>query len=486
MNPMGVLVPGFSETLRSQARIWCRAPLLVLPVAAVIYVVLAVGLQMATGTTTWADSLSHLNMWVVAVGPLFVAVQTGTMATLDRRARSGGVDFRAVPPATLRNARLVVTATWCLLAHAAVVVATCAAGIAAAQVGVGTAVLDGARLLVVLWVSYLGYCAVLTVAGEIAGMAGCVAAGLVFSALGTLYAESPSWYLVPPAWIVRPALPLIGTHANGVGLGGDRIAHGWVAVLLGALVAVAVLLLAPGVRSVVESVRYRLPGRLARSGRGGRDRLHNSPIRALTLILRSSWVGALVVGALAAVIVTQQRYQPGVAYEFFALLVLPMGCAVLPAIWIPRLRNGFRALAVRTYDPRKLVVRLTLILLSTESVVCVVVGAGAILAGQRLGLAVQCTFVSAVIGAMLVMLGAAVTAAAGRSAGLLVGVVGTVFGSLVGGSGLAGQLGPVVPWAWAVLLTPARAIVTIPIAAVVAIACALLANRAFTRQVAGM
>ncbi|WP_157117106.1 hypothetical protein [Nocardia vaccinii] len=486
MNPMGVLVPGFSEALRSQARIWIRSPLIALPPAAVVYVALAVGLQMATGTTTWTGSLTHLNMWVVAVGPLFVAVQTGTMAAFDRRARSGGVESRALAASTLRNARLAVTATWCLLAHAVVVITTCAAGVLSGQTGAGTAVLDGVRLLVVLWVSYLGYCAVLTVLGEIAGMAGCLAAGLIFSALGTLYAESPSWYLVPPAWIVRPALPLIGTHANGVGLGSDRIAHGWAAVVLGALGTLIVLLLAPGVRATVEAVRYRLPGPLTRSGRGGRDHLHNSPIRALVLILRSSWVVALVVAAVLAVIVAQQRYQPGVAYEFFALLILPMGCAVLPAIWIPRLRNGFRALAGRPYDPRKLVVRLTAILLATESLVCVAVGAGAMAAGQRLGLAVQCTFVSAVIGAMLVMLGAAVTAAAGRSAGLLVGVVGTVFGALVGGSGLAGQLGLVVPWAWAVLLTPARAIVTIPIAMAIAIACALLANRAFARRLSGM
>ena len=53
MNPMGVLVPGFSEALRSQARIWLHSTLLALPLTAVVYVALAVGLQMATGTTTW-------------------------------------------------------------------------------------------------------------------------------------------------------------------------------------------------------------------------------------------------------------------------------------------------------------------------------------------------------------------------------------------------------------------------------------------------
>ncbi len=483
MNPMGVLVPGFSEALRSQARIWLHSTLLALPLTAVVYVALAVGLQMATGTTTWTGSLTHLNMWVVAVGPLFVAVQTGAMAAFDRRSRSGGVEFRAVAPSTLRTARWAVTAAWCLLAHAVVVITTCAAGVLSGQAGTGTAVLDGARLLLALWVSYLGYCAVLTVLGEIAGMAGCVAAGLVFSTFGTLYAESPNWYLVPPAWIVRPALPLIGTHANGVGLGGDRIAHGWMAVVLGVFGTLIVLLLAPGVRATAEAVRYRLPGPFTRTRRRNRNHLHHSPVRALALILRSAWAGALVVAAVLAVIVAQQRYQPGVAYEFFALLILPMGCAVLPAIWIPRLRNGFRALASRPYDPRKLVVRLTAILLAAESLVCVAVGAGAVVAGQRPALAVQCTFVAAVTGAMLVMLGAAVTAAAGRSAGLLVGVVGTVFGALVGGSGLAGRLGLVVPWAWAVL--PARAIITVPVAMAIAIVCALAAHRAFTRRAAG-
>ncbi|QIS17541.1 hypothetical protein [Nocardia terpenica] len=479
---------GIRAAVGAESAVWLRSPLVGVPLAAVGYSLLVTGLQAGTRATTWTGSLAHLNMWVVGVGPLFLAVLAGTQTALDRRARTGGTRYRAVSPETMRGARFAVLAVWCLLAHGITVLTTGVAGVALSGAPVGTVAADGARLLVVLWLSSLGYCAVLVVAGEAFGIAGCVVAGLVFSAVGTVTAESSHWYLVPQAWIVRPALPLIGTHANGVGLAGDRVEYGWVALIFAASSAVVVLLAAPFALAAVATVRtWSLGLRVSAASirpRHARNRRHDSPIRTLPLIVRRSRVGLLAAAAIGATLVTQWWYGPETAYLCFALLVLPMGCAVLPAVWIPRLRTGFRAIAARPSDPRILITGMAGLLILTELLVCLIVGAGACYFGQSPGSALANAALAATVGAMLVMFGAVVTTVAGRAAGLLVGFVGTTFGTLVGGTGLVGRLGPVVPWCWAVLREPGRAIVVVPLAIALTAAALVLLRRRFARSAA--
>lgn len=471
----------FPAVLRAQAQVWVRSPLIVVPFGAAGYSLLVVGLQFATAERTWAGSLAHLNMWVVMIGPLFTAVLAGALAMVDRRSRSGGLGYRAVLPSTLRTSRFVIIAVWCLLAHTATVLVTAVIGLLSTTVPPLEIGADSLELLTVLWASYLGYCALLTLTGELAGIGGCVAVGLLFSVLGTVSAESSLWYLAPPAWLVRPALPLIGTHANGVGLDGAQIAHGPAAAILGAVSAIAVLLAAPAITGTMQRIRAWAPSApVSRPGvrSGTPDRRYDSLTSAVFLILRGWWVAALAAGAIGVTALLQWWYGPNVAYLFFALMVLPLGCAVLPAIWIPRMREGYRAIAVRPRDPRALAARVSLFLLATEASVCVIVGISAVLAGEPISGALQQILVSTVVGAMLVMSGAVITAVAGRIAGLLAGFVGTLFGTLVGGTGLAALVWPVVPWSWAAYLEASRIWATIPVAC----GAAILLYRIFVRR----
>ncbi|MEU1984777.1 hypothetical protein [Nocardia sp. NPDC019395] len=474
-------IPRFPAVLRAQTQIWMRSPLVVVPFGAAGYSLLVAGLQFATAEPTWADSLAHLNMWVVMIGPLFTAVLAGALAMVDKRSRSGGVEYRAVTRSMLRNARFVIIAVWCLLAHSATLTVSGALGLVSTTAAPLQIVGDSIGLLAVLWISYLGYCALLTLVGELAGIGGCVAVGLLFSVLGTVSAESSLWYLAPPAWIVRPALPLIGTHANGVGLDGAQIDHGPAAAVLGAVSAVAFLLAAPAISGTVQRLRNWAPSAPPARSRvryGTPGRRYGSPTAAVFAILRSWWVGVMAVGAVGATVLLQWWYSPSVAYLFFALIVLPMGCAVLPAIWIPRIQEGFRAVAVRPRDPRTLATRVALFLLATEALVCVIVGVTAVLAKESVSGALRQVMVSAVVGAMLVMLSALITAVGGRIAGLLAGFVGVLFGTLVGGTGLADLVGLAVPWSWAAYLEASRMIFTIPLAC----AAAALMYRIFARR----
>ena len=82
--------------LAASLRIWLPSPLLRMVIAVMLFMVATCGLQFTTGRHGWDDALGFLNLWVVAAGPLFVALTVGYLAHIDRTDRSGGVELRNV------------------------------------------------------------------------------------------------------------------------------------------------------------------------------------------------------------------------------------------------------------------------------------------------------------------------------------------------------------------------------------------------------
>ncbi|MFK8851703.1 hypothetical protein [Streptomyces sp. Ac-502] len=100
--------------------------------------------------------------------------------------------------------------------------------------------------IVVPWLSQLGLLALLLWLARQASWLVTLAVGFVWTVLGVVNAESASWTVLPFTWLDRGALPVIGTHANGVALGAHSALTGaspWPPTLLGALLAVPFLLL---------------------------------------------------------------------------------------------------------------------------------------------------------------------------------------------------------------------------------------------------
>ena len=77
MTTVGASDVPLTSYLTASLRIWLRSPLLRMLIAVIVFMVATCGLQFTTGRHGWDDALGFLNLWVVAAGPLFVALTVG-------------------------------------------------------------------------------------------------------------------------------------------------------------------------------------------------------------------------------------------------------------------------------------------------------------------------------------------------------------------------------------------------------------------------
>ncbi|MEJ5914383.1 hypothetical protein [Pseudokineococcus sp. 1T1Z-3] len=467
--------PRLRAVVASEVRVWSSSPLRRSLVAAGGVGVLTSLLLLSTGQAGWSSFLAYQNLWVVAVGPAFTAVLAGWVAGVGASCGRGGTLARGVAPWRRRLALVTVVWTWSVLGHAAVLGATLVffALAGTGETSLASAGLDAARLVAVLAVSSVGYVAVLVVVGEVAGLLGCCAVGVVSSVTGVLTAESAHWWASPPAWQVRPALPLIGTHANGVALGGQALPGAGAAVALSAGLAVTALVVVrvaeactveawrPGAAATYRSARRgarppAAPGGALRGGDGG----------AVVMVVRRSAVPPLAILAVLGTLALLRWREPGEVASFWALLVMPLGAALVPVLWVPRLREGLRAVATRRPAPVRWGRRLLGLMVAVVSGCSVVVVGGLAVAGMGPVTALGFGAMLCLVGCLLVCLSTWLVTVVGVLGCLLATSCGVVLGLLVFSSQALGAVGFLVPWSWAAFLDDEHLAVTVPAALV--------------------
>ncbi|QHO90515.1 hypothetical protein CWT12_03035 [Actinomyces sp. 432] len=192
-----------------------------IPVAVVIFSLHAL-LVAHTALTAdgWNDGvLPWLNPYPAAFA-LPMGALTGAMAAWrERRHRVGGTAWRGVDPALTVAARVIVLAASALASQALLLAPLV---IDALIRGAGWGPWSQYLLFaLVMWVSVTGAGAWGLALGQwLGGIAVGLAPALalVWSAAGALQAEAPTWWARPWTWAMRPTLPLLEVHANGISL----------------------------------------------------------------------------------------------------------------------------------------------------------------------------------------------------------------------------------------------------------------------------
>lgn len=203
-------------------------------------------LLVAQGTGTATGWNGGVMAWLSLYPDAFalpIGALVGAMAQWrEVRHRAGGTAWRAVRPSQVLGGRVVVLAASALVCQVMLLAPV-----------VGSALLRGAgwgpwhdwfAFGVVMWVHVTaagvwGMALVRWVGGAAVGLA--PAAAMVWSVAGSVRAESATWWAEPWTWAVRPTLPLLGVHGNGVGLEPGSPVWDypvWPGVLLGLLTGV--------------------------------------------------------------------------------------------------------------------------------------------------------------------------------------------------------------------------------------------------------
>lgn len=466
----GGTVP-LGRALRAESVKWKRSAALRLTWAGAAFGLVNTALFVFTAQgTSWNDLLGYQNLWVVFVGPMLAALICATMAQANRKSRGGGTWYRPVQPAARRLGE------WAMLAVFALVLNLWAVLIPAAVAGLlsdFTAAPWGRifELIGVLWISQLGMLALLNRVGEHGGRLIVLGAGLAWTAIGVLFAESSLWPVIPPSWIIRGALPLTGTHANGVTLESaselSAIAP-WTVALMGLLVAVPFLFvpdfkLGRGTRGTASPAAPVPPQREEFAGAPMRSQRSKARVGAAVItMLRRTPIWWLCLLAVATSAVFLRWREAPEAIELYSLMILPIGTLVLAVVMAGAAREGWRMIATRTTGTSAPALALSI----SGWVISGLVSAGAVavyllsgLTGKQAGLLLLATVV---VGAMLTSFSLWLAMRAGVPVTLAVGVVGVLLGLLIGGTGMQKTLWVFVPWSWANYLTASRLLVTIP------------------------
>ncbi|CED92516.1 hypothetical protein [Actinomyces succiniciruminis] len=214
-------LPGLGAVLRAELGRSRRTATWGIPVAVVVFSLHALLVAHAALTADgWNDGvLPWLNPYPAAFA-LPMGALTGAMAAWrERRHRAGGTAWRGVSPALTVAARVIVLAASALASQALLLAPI-----------VIDALIRGAGwgpwcqyllFALVMWVSVTGasvwgLALGQWVGGIAVGLAPALA--LVWSAAGALQAEAPTWWARPWTWAMRPTLPLLEVHANGISL----------------------------------------------------------------------------------------------------------------------------------------------------------------------------------------------------------------------------------------------------------------------------
>lgn len=423
---------------------------------------LSVAGQLLVSTTrSWTSLMQwHVPYVTVTAGGL-TALLVALTERRERRARGGGTGWRAVSPAAQRAARTVVLAALALAASLLVFLPSIPAGLALGLTDPPLGRLATAAVL--CWATGLGWLVVAVALARVLGPWPVVGAGLVWQVTGTLLAESDHWWLLPPTWSVRPLLPLIRAHANGVGL--EPGSPVW-AYPAGPAVTASLLLAVVALPAAVLG------------GRAGTAR----PLRGLAGSLRRTAIPPLTVCALGGLAAVAVVYPPSYPSGLFGLLVLPGGAAVLAVLAWQAQEPAWRVLLTRSAGPARLPSALLALLGAVVVGACLVAAGLLVVSGADPASAAAPVLIGVPVG----WAGVAVTlwchARLHVAVAWLVAFTAMTGGLLFGGTTLsATPLWLAGPAAWTVSAdTPGRAAVAVT----ASLAVAALAGTGFVRTVA--
>ncbi|ANY05234.1 hypothetical protein [Pseudonocardia sp. HH130630-07] len=342
-----------AELLRTRRSAALRLTL----VGPVVCLLALAGQYLVSGQRTW----SALLLWHVPYVTTTAAVLTALLAAFaerrERRARTGGTAWRATPARARHAARVPVLAGLSLLTSVLAFLPFAPAGLLLGLIDPPVGRLLTAA--VVVWAGGLGWLVVATALARALGPWPTVLAGVLWQLAGTLGAESAAWWALPPTWAVRPVLPLIGTHANGIPL--EPGSPVWNSPAIGPVLASLALAVAALPLALLDGARpdrWTPPSRTDRRGAAGRhDRKGKRRIRTGRRVVTGAAVGggsgeddrARGVVAMAASLLRTAigplagaagLFLAGIAWTYpprypdaaFGLAVLPAGAAVLAVV----------------------------------------------------------------------------------------------------------------------------------------------------------
>ena len=491
-TPSRAPLVGVSAAVAAERRRWPGSAAARLPLLGVAAAALQ-GLLYLAGSTRhgWAALTAWQILWVSFLGPVGIGLLAGLLGRRETTARGGGAWWRPVTGRRAHMAGFVVLSVYALVMQLAVLLAALPFGWVGGLSFPGPV---GHLLLVAaaLWASTL---ALLAVAHQVAlrvGMLAAAGVGFAWALAGTFTAETTSWWWQPWAWTVRAMLPLTGTHANGVSLEpGDTLgdARIWPALVASVVLAGAVAAIGsrPGHRA--RPVRRSVTGYGARPtpvrpvALPRRWRV-NGPTAALLVGLRGTSVAPLLLAAAATVPLGLWLWaDPAVTVQLVALLLMPVGTALLPVLTWQAVAPAWRCLGTRPSAPGALAVRLALV--DASAVVALSLFVGVLLGLDGFGWvrAVELTLLLAATGTALTSWHLWLAVRWHPAVALAAGAVGTLLALVIGGTGLANRLWAVVPWAWPVTGTasPARLVVCLSLSAAAGVLLILACRRAGTR-----
>ncbi|MDU0349004.1 hypothetical protein [Actinomyces sp. MRS3W] len=214
-------VPGARAVL--MAELWRnhRTATWGVPVAVVVFTLHALMVAHASHTASgWNDGvLPWLNPYPAAFALPMGALTGAMLAWRERRHRAGGTAWRATSPTLTAVARVVVLAASALVSQLLLLAPVV---VDALVRGAGFGPWQQYLLFVLaMWVAVTGASVWGLALGQWLGGAAvglAPAFALVWSAAGAVQAETPTWWMRPWTWAIRPTLPLLEVHGNGVAL----------------------------------------------------------------------------------------------------------------------------------------------------------------------------------------------------------------------------------------------------------------------------
>ncbi|MDT0459741.1 hypothetical protein RM550_29170 [Streptomyces sp. DSM 41527] len=474
-------VPGLPATLRAEFATWRRSAVAYLPLGGLAFSLVSIAMFVSSGPgKTWRDVLGYQNLWAMFGGPMLTALLVTTAARIDHGARGGATWYRPVHPAHRHLSRFTALAMRSLLLNvlgAGTPLLVCGLMSSAQRVPLDRAV----EVIVVPWLSQLGLLALLLWLARQTSWLMALAGGFVWTVLGVVNAESASWTVLPFTWIDRGVLPVIGTHANGVALEAHSAlaaASPWPPTLLGALLAVPFLLLPRLSLAGTRTAKHGMTPPRTASAHGGTARPDAAAegtglrpgtprvVAAVAAMLRGTSLTWLCPGAVGLIAVWLSWHDPDTSVQLFTLLVLPIGTLVLGLVAWSAVRHGWRAVASRSTGTAGPALALTGITVGIAVAVSLVTVLLYLVAGIPVEHAWPLVLTSALVGAMLTTFTLWLGIRTSQAVAVVVGIIGILFGVLVGGTGMQQTLWLVIPYSWANYLDLPRMAVTLPVSVV--------------------
>ncbi|MEU1779332.1 MULTISPECIES: hypothetical protein [Streptomyces] len=488
-----------APTLRAEFAIWRRSSVTYLPLGGLAFGLVNTALYVSTGSAqagsgkTWHDLLGYQNLWAMFVGPMLTALLVATATRVDDVSRGGSTWYRPVNPLYRHVSRFGVLALRSLLLNVlGGVTPLLIVGLtnSAQRVPLDRAV----EAVVVPWLSQLGMLALLLWVARQTPWSVVLGVGFAWTMLAVVNAESASWVALPFTWLDRGALPLIGTHANGVALEAHSAlaeASPWPPTVMGALLAVPFLLLPRlhlrGTRSTAKhrtaQARTTTPNAaatLTEAARPGTPRV----VPAVMGMLRGTsltWLCPATVGLIALWL---SWHDANVSIQLFTLLVLPIGTLVLGLVAWSAVGQGWRAVAARSTGAARPALALAGVTVGIAVAMSLAIALVYLVAGIPAGHAWPLAVTGAAVGGMLTAFSLWLAIRTSQAVAVVVGIIGILIGVLVGGTTMQQTLWPVIPYSWANYLDLHRMSVTVPVS-VAAIALLTFGITHAARKAAG-